>query len=162
MRIAAMSLGALGFALAAQLTLAQTTPPGGDADIRPGHVPGVGPSYPLSPKASNITAADSRTPIAPTPPAPDLPPDASVGQMLRAASQDIAAGQTGTGDEALEEAETALLQRSVPQTQTNYLSNDPVVAQIGQARDALGAHDKTGAVRIINQILASNAAELNG
>jgi hypothetical protein len=48
----------------------------------------------------------------------------------------------------------------VPQTQTDYTSNDPVVSQIEQARQALGNNDRSGATQQINQILASGAPEL--
>jgi hypothetical protein len=150
--------------LAAPLAMAQTTPttpdvaPGG---ARPGNEIGTRSSLPLSPNASNITPSDTTSTIAPTPPEPAVGPDAGVSALLASANQSIASGQTGTADEALEQAETQILQRSVPQIQTDYTNNDPVVVQIGQARQALGNRDNAGATQIINQILASNAPELN-
>jgi hypothetical protein len=111
--------------------------------------------------ASNITPADTASTIAPTPPEPAVGPDAGVSALLAAANQSIANGQTGTGEEALEQAETQILQRSVPQIQANYTSTDPVVVQIDQARQALGNNDTAGATQIVNQILASGAPELN-
>ena len=128
---------------------------------RPGNDIGTRSSLPLSPVASNINAADTRSTIAPTPPEPTVGADAQVSALLTSANQSIAAGQTGTANEALEQAETQLLQRSVPQTQTDFTSVDPVVAQIGQARQALGNHDNAGATQIINQILSSNSPELS-
>jgi hypothetical protein len=127
---------------------------------RPGNDIGTRSSLPLSPNASNITPADTSSTIAPTPPEPAVGPDAGVSALLAAANQSIASGQTGTADEALEQAETQILQRSVPQTQTDYTSADPVVAQIEQARQALGNHDNAAATQLINQILAGGAPEL--
>jgi len=154
--LALSSLLTLGLS---SLALAQMASSGDDS-IRPGHTPGVGPSYPLSPNASNITPGDTTSTIASTPPAPNVPLDASVQQLLMSASSAISAGQTGTGDEALEDAETKILTRSVVRTQADMPSADPVVAQIEQARTELGSHDKTGATQVINQILSSNAPEL--
>jgi hypothetical protein len=144
--------------LAAPLAMAQTQTTDG---ARPGNDIGTRSSMPLSPYASNITSADTRSTIAPTPPEPSVGPDAQVSALLTSANQAIASGQTGTADEALEQAETQILQRSVPQTQTDYASNDPVVNEIEQARQALGNNDTTGASQQISQILASSAPELS-
>lgn len=153
--------------LAAPLAMAQTAPYSSTQSAsqpndgaRPGNDIGTRSSLPLSPYASNITSADTRSTIAPTPPEPSVGPDASVTALLNSANQSIASGQTGTANEALEQAETQILQRSVPQTQTDYASNDSVVNQIEQARQALGNGDKTGASQQISQILASGAPEL--
>ena len=127
----------------------------------PGNDIGTGASLPVSAKASNITPSDTSSPIAPRAPAPVTGADASVSALLGAANQAISSGQTNTANEALEEAETQLLQASVPATQTDYTSHDPVVTQIGQARQALGNNNPSGATQIINQILASGAPELS-
>ena len=133
----------------------------GPDGARPGNEIGTRSSLPLSPRASNITPADTASTIAPTPPEPAVGPDATVSTLLAAASQSIASGQTGTGEEALEQAETQILQRAVPQIPADYTSTDPVVLQIDQARQALGNNDTAGATQRINQILASGAPELN-
>jgi hypothetical protein len=148
--------------IGAQITFAhaQSATGSGSSDIRPGHIPGEGTSYPLSPNASNITSSDTASPIAPTAPQPAVGPDASVTQLLRAASQSIASGQTGTADNALEDAETNILTRSVVQGTQGTPSSDPVVSQIEQARQALGSNDRGGATLQINQILSSHAPEL--
>jgi len=143
--------------LAAPLAVAQTQTDG----ARPGNDIGTRSSLPLSSAASNITSADTRSTIAPTSPEPSVGADAQVSALLISARQSIASGQTGTADEALEQAETQILQRSVPQTQVDYTSANPVVAQIEQARQALGNHDRTSASQLISQILASGAPELN-
>jgi hypothetical protein len=126
----------------------------------PGNDIGTRSSLPRSPYVSNITSGDTKSTIAPTPPEPSVGPDASVQQLLMASNQAIGAGQTGTADEALEQAETQILTRTVPQTQTDYASADPVVAQIEQARAALGSNDNAQASQVITQVLASNAPEL--
>ncbi len=139
---------------------AQTTPATTSTGARPGNDIGTRNSLPLSPYASNITAGDTHSTIAPTPPEPNVGPDATVAQLLMAAKQSLAAGQTGTTDEALEQAETHLLTRSVLATEADSTSQDPVVAEITQARQALGSGNKSGTLQIINQILASNSPEL--
>ncbi len=144
--------------LAAPLACAQTMSADG---ARPGNDIGTRSSLPLSPVASNITSADTRSPIAPTPPEPSVGPDAGVSALLNAAKDSITSGRTGTADEALEQAETQILQRSVPQTQVDYTSSDPIVTQIEQARMALGNRDNHGAIQSIDQMLASGAPELN-
>lgn len=166
MRIPIFTLAALLFA--APAALAQNAPqtgmqnaPDNGTGARPGNDIGTRSSLPLSSAASNITPADTSSPIAPTPPEPSVGPDAGVSALLSNASQALASHQTGMAEEALEQAETQILQRAVPQTQTDYASQDPVVAQISQARLALGSHDTAGATQIINQILASGAPELS-
>jgi len=126
----------------------------------PGNDIGTRSSLPRSPYASNITPNDTTSTIAPTAPEPAVGPGADVQALLTAAGQSLSVGQTGTADEALEQAETQILTRSVPQTQASYASQDPVVNQIEQARTALGSNDRAGALQIINEILASNVPEL--
>ncbi len=128
---------------------------------RPGNDIGTRESLPLSPYASNITAVDTRSTIAPTPPLPAVGPGATAGELLLASRQALAAGQTGTAQEALERAETRLLDRTVPQTQTNYTSEDPTVTAIDQALAALGNGNRSGAMQMIDQLLASNNPELS-
>lgn len=148
--------------LAAQLAVAQAqmAPQTTATGALPGNDIGTRSSLPRSPYASNITPGDTKSTIAPTPPEPDVGPDADVRQLLMAGNQAISAGQTGTADEALEQAETQLLIRSVPQTQTDYVSQDPLVEQIDQVRTTLGRNDNALASQLINQILMSDTPEL--
>ncbi|MDE1895446.1 MAG: hypothetical protein KGH91_00050 [Rhodospirillales bacterium] len=146
--------------LAAPLAMAQMAPQTSDGAL-PGNDIGTRSSLPRSPNASNINSGDMTSTIAPTPPAPDVPPGSTVSAYLTSASQSLSARQTGTADEALEEAETAILQRSVPASMGNMPSSDPVVAQIEQARQDIGDNNDQGALATIQQILASNAPELN-
>lgn len=134
----------LGFAVTP--AFAQLDPQTG---ARPGREPGVGQSYPLSPHASNIGTAGSGSTIAPTLPAPSVDADATPQQFLLYARQALAAGQTGRAQEAMERAQTRLLDRATPLFQTDRPSADPAVAQISTALRTLGAGDKAGAMREI-------------
>jgi hypothetical protein len=88
-------------------------------------------------------------------PAPALSEDASASDFLRAARSALLTGKNGEAAEALEMAQTRLLHRSVPLGQTGVPSDNPAVAQIGQAREALGAHDRETALRAIGAALQS-------
>lgn len=158
-----LKAGALIFGsalLAAPLALAQTAPPTPTGAL-PGNDIGTRSSLPRSPAASNINSGDMTSTIAPTPPAPDVPSGSPASAYLMSASQSLAANQTGTADEALEDAETTILQRAVPAGTGNMPSTDPVVEQIEQARQQIGDNDSQGANATIQQILASNSPELS-
>ena len=116
---------------------------------RPGHEPGVGESQPFSNRASNITPSDTRSTIAPTLPSPPVPPDSGPREYLQAARGALARGQTGETQQALEMAETRALDRSVPYLQTNSVDRSPLVTQINQALQQLGAGDRAGAMQAI-------------
>jgi hypothetical protein len=132
---------------------AQTTGSGNIPGVRPGHEPGVGQSFPLSPDASNIGPSDTRSNIAPTLPDPDVGEGASPRQLLMAARNALAAGRTGQAQEAMERAQTRLLDRSTPLFQTDRPSVDPAVARISEALRALGAGDRAGALRVLDAIV---------
>ena len=68
---------------------------------------------------------------------------------LRAAEGALAAGRTGEAQKSLEEAQTRLLDRSVPYGQVNAPSNNPAVGYISQALHALAAGDRDGCMRYI-------------
>ena len=138
----AMVLGLAGIAHA-QTTMAP------NPDIRPGHEPGVGDSFPASNNASNITAGDTHSTIAPRLPAPAAGENAAAGTYLADAQRALSVGQTGRAQEALERAETAMLQRSVPATQADTPDQAPDVVQVKMARDALANRDVPGAQRAI-------------
>lgn len=149
-----MALRVLSLALVAvvavQPAMAQMDPRTG---ARMGREPGVGQSFPLSPNASNTGAGDVRSAIAPTLPAPDVGEDATPQQLLAAARQALLAGRTGQAQEALERAQTRLLDRDTPLFQTNRPSDHPAVARISAALRAVGAGDRAGAMRAIDEAL---------
>ena len=94
-----------------------------------------------------------QTPPAPPPLAPlptpaldeNAPPKAFIDAALRA----IAAGRTGEAQEAIERAESRALIRSVKPSQAGNPSQQPLVQQLIQARQALGARDRMRAVTLL-------------
>ena len=125
------------------------------ADIRPGHEPGVGDSLPLSGNASNMAPGDTRSVIAPTLPRPAGGPNQSIASLLAEAQKALAARKTGLAEESLERAETAMLQRSVPQEQAATPDAAPDVLKVQAARAALGRHDMAAAKQAVAEAMAA-------
>ena len=119
------------------------------------HEPGTGQSGPASTKASNISGSDSSSEIAPHFPQPGGGMNAGPWNYLRAADRALAAHRTGEAQQALEMAETRLLDRSTPVGQAGQPSQSPEIMQVNQARQALGAGDIAGARSAIRTALAS-------
>jgi hypothetical protein len=109
---------------------------------------------PTSDHASNIGASDTASPIAPALPSPDLGPGSSPEAVLHAARAALATGRTGEAQQALEMAETRLLDRSTPLFQTNDPSNNPLIHQIGDARRALGSGDRAQSMQLLDKAIA--------
>jgi len=122
---------------------------------RPGHQIGVGESLPLSNNASNISAADTRSTIAPTLPAPTIGGDGAAHDYLQAARASLVHGHTGQAQQSLEMAETRVLDRSVAAGQTAAPSDSPLIARIRDARHALGGGDRARAIQLIDLALSS-------
>ena len=118
-------LAAAGLALGAAPALAASSV------AFPGHEP-------LSRVASNIVPADTHSVIAPRLPAPPLSPNATAAQFLRVARTALHRHATGEAQEALERAETRLLDRSTAPTAADTPDSAPAIHLITQARDALG------------------------
>lgn len=150
MTVRFLTLAALLGIMAASSAFAQTDPRTG---ARPGREPGVGPSFPLSPNASNIPGSNPRSTIAPTLPNPSVGENATPQELLMAARAALSAGRTGEAQEAMERAQTRLLDRVTPEFQTDRPSTHPGVAQISVALRALGAGDRAGALRGIDAAL---------
>jgi hypothetical protein len=129
---------------------AQTDPATG---ARPGNVIGTGQSLPLSDKASNVTAADTNAVIAPRLPTPSAGDDASPRAFLQAAERALTLGRTGEAQEAIERAESRLLDRDVAPSAAGRPSSQKLVAVVGDARRALAAGDRPGAMRLIMEAL---------
>ena len=112
--------------------------------------PITGQPEPFSLSASNITPSDTRSDIAPALPKPqaDGPRD-----LLMVASQDLSSNRTGAAQEALERAETRILDRSVPATMASQPDNGQAVNLLHQARMALSQHDLQGANSYVQQAL---------
>ena len=122
---------------------------------RPGKVIGTGMSEPTSTRASNIEGADTRSTIAPRLPMPSVAADASPQQLLVAAQQALRQHRTGAALEALERAETRLLDSSSTASGAVMPSDNPMVKQVSGARMALGRRDMAGANQMIAEALAT-------
>ena len=146
-------LGVAATATAQTTAPVQTTAPSND--IRPGHVPGVGDSYPASNRASNIVPGDTHSVIAPRLPAPSGGANASISQFLTDAQNSLTHGKTGQAQEALERAETAMLQRSVPADQAETPDQAPDVKLVAQARDDLARRDVNSAKQAISAAMTA-------
>ncbi len=141
-------------ALAVALPVAAQTVADPVTGARPGNVIGTGQSLPLSDKASNATSGDTRSVIAPRLPTPSAGDDSSPRAFLEAAQRALTLGRTGEAQEALERAESRLLDRSVPPSHADAPSAQPVVAEVGEARRALAAGDRARSQQIIGEVLA--------
>ena len=112
----------------------------GPALAQTGFVTGT---QPMSNSASNLPGQEVRPEVAPSLPSPtvtgNLPSD-----FLRAAQGALAAGRTGEAQQAMEMAQTRLLDRSVPLGQTNVPASNPIVTQISQALRELGSRRSRG------------------
>lgn len=126
-----------------------------DTGARPGNPIGAGVSMPMGSRASNIDQQDTRSTVAPNLPGPELGSGATPQDYLRSAQGALAAGRTGEAQQALEMAQTRMLDRSVPYGQTDTPSASPAVAQISQALRALAAHDRAGCMAAIQAALSA-------
>lgn len=133
-------------------------PPSGGTGVGSGRgMDGSGGAVPLSNQASNTSAANTRSEIAPRLPSPDAASNTPEA-FLMAAQRALAAGRTGQAQEALERAETRLLTRATDPAMANTPDSAPMVMQISQARQALSRRDTAGARRAIDMAMASNAS----
>jgi hypothetical protein len=120
------------------------------------HQPGAGQSGPASNRASNINAADTRSVISPHLPQPTVGSSASADSYLRAARDALQSHRTGAAQQALEMAETRLLDRSTPLNTAGQPDQDAAVQQVANARAALGKGDTRGARSAIQLALAGD------
>lgn len=122
------------------------------------HQPGTGESGPASTKASNIDSADTRSNIAPHLPSPKVGEGASADTLLRAAQSALAAHRTGAAQQALEMAETRLLDRSTAVDEAHQPDQNTQVQQITDARKALASGNTKQARSSIQMALNDQAA----
>lgn len=121
------------------------------------HQPGTGESGPASTQASNIDRADSHSDIAPHFPEPSQGQSASPDTYLRDAQTALAHHRTGLAQQALEMAETRLLDRSTTPDAAGTPDQSPAIREVSQAREALGHGDMKGASSAIQMAIASGA-----
>ncbi len=135
------SIALLIIAAAPCLAFAQPAPP-----------PEAGPPAPGTPILLDPKTGAPATPksaIVATLPTPDLPPDATAIDFLRAARGAMAAGRTGEARSALEMAQTRLLSRAVDAGQERTPDDNVAVKQIAEAIAALQANDRMASLRYI-------------
>jgi hypothetical protein len=113
------------------------------------HQPGTGESGPASSTASNIDSADTHSTIAPHLPSPRLGENAGPERYLEVAEKALKAHKTGEAQQALEMAETRLLDRSTEAGGASQPDNNPRIAAVTAARKSLADKDWAGARRNI-------------
>jgi hypothetical protein len=86
---------------------------------------------------------------APALPAPPVDDNAPAGAFLRAAQSALIGNRLGEAQQALEMAQTRVLDRSVPLFQTNTPSSHPALAPLSAAVQAVIAGDREAAIRHI-------------
>jgi hypothetical protein len=96
--------------------------------------------------------------IVPALPAPAVDDNAAAVDFLNAAEHALSAGRTGETREAMERAQTRLLDRSVPLGQTDRPSDNPAVGLISQGLRALEAGDRATCLRMIQAAVAAIGA----
>ncbi len=122
------------------------------------HEPGTGQSGPASANASNIDGRDTRSDIAPHLPEPAGGSNAGPRNYLREAERAIDMHKTGLAQQALEMAETRLLDRSTPADAAGEPNHTPMIQRVGEARRALAAGNLAAARGAINMALSAAPA----
>jgi len=113
---------------------------------------------PTSTVPTNVGPADTHTLWSPQLPTPFVDPNASPATFMKAALAAIAAGHLGEAQEAIERAESRALDRSVRPSKAGQPSQQTLVHLLADARHALSAGDKGGALRILQAALANPEA----
>jgi hypothetical protein len=121
------------------------------------HQPGTGESGPASSQASNINGADTHSVIAPHLPSPDVGENASPDRYLKVAERALRMHKTGEAQQAMEMAETRLLDRSTAPSAANTPDDAPRVQAVSTALRDLAAKDWAGAHKAILE--AMNAGD---
>jgi hypothetical protein len=160
------SMGAPAAGSAPSSASGDQTPPASDTPAKPrhhsmrsssstgesghwAHQPGTGESGPASSQASNIDGADTHATIAPHLPSPGLGENASPDKYLMVAERALRAHKSGEAQQALEMAETRLLDRSTSPSAASSPDQGPRVQAVSAALRDLAAKDWKGAHRSI-------------
>ena len=104
---------------------------------------------------NNTALSDIRPATALPLPGPPVPSSDSPRAFLEAARRVLEAGRVGEAREALERAETRLLNAPAAPVQASSPERQDAVLAIGEARRALAAHDRQGAIQAIDDALAA-------
>lgn len=105
--------------------------------------------------AGRLAPGGPRSTIAPRLPEPPVPRNDPPQAFLGAARSAVDRGQAGEAQEALERAETRLLDRAVGMNSAQEPDDRRAVLDIGVARQALAAGDRAGTLRAIDDALAA-------
>ena len=123
---------------------------------------GIALAQPIDLQAPPQTAGDGslapggpRSTIAPRLPEPPVPRNDPPQTFLEAARSAVDRGQMGEAQEALERAETRLLDRAVGMNSAHEPDDRRAMLDIGVARQALAAGDRAGTLRAIDDALAA-------
>ncbi len=108
-------------------------------------------AVPMRRRSSNIDRSDTRSVSAPRLPMPNVGPNADAATYVAAARASLQRGQTGAAQEALERAETRMLDRSTAPGAAGTPDASPMVKQISDARMALARGDRAAASQILSQ-----------
>lgn len=143
------------------------TPPGPGAapaeqpTARTGEATQAPPAAPAEsvphPRAASRSGAGQSDVLAPLPSA-DLRPDGTAMQYLHSARDALDRHQRGEAEEALERAETRMLDRSTTPTSADHPDAAPPIQQIGDARRALSRGDTARAEQLISQVISAGPA----
>lgn len=145
-------LSACALALLASPSFGQTVTAGpGKVVTGPQSLPSV---EPLVNRPTNLNAATTHNVISPALPTPDLGPNATAADYLRAAQRALSRNQLGLAQSCIENAQTLLLTRSVPQGAVNTPDSSPGVNNLTQALQALANHDTATAMNLVQQTLS--------
>jgi hypothetical protein len=150
MRYAVLTAAVVALALPA----AAQTPENPVDGARPGNVIGTGSSLPAGNTTSNVTPGDTKSLIAPNLPSPSVPAGSPPRAYLEAAQRALTLGRTGEAQQALEEAETRMLDRSVVPSRADVPDEQPGVRDVTDALHALAAGDRARTQQIIAGMLA--------
>ncbi len=97
--------------------------------------------------------------VVPALPAPPGGDEQRASDYLKAAQGALAAGRNAEARQALEMAQTRMLDRSVPLGQTNNPSDNPTVLEISRALQALAARDRATSMQLIQAAIGSASAQ---
>ena len=133
--------------------LAQT-PTSPVSGARPGNDIGTGQSLPLGNAASNVGPGDTRSLIAPNLPSPAVPAGSPPRAFVEAAQRALVLGRTGEAQQALEQAETRMLDRSVAPSRADQPDQQAGIQAVTAALQSLAAGDRARTQQIIADMLA--------
>ena len=153
-----MSSAALAVAIAAAPAIAASPTPAAQAPMAPAATaqPPMNEPHTAAPvvtHASNIDTANTKSDVAPALPNPPVGPDAEPQIYLHTAARDLSARRTGAAQQALEMAETRLLDRGVPADSVGTPDRDPAVAHVSTALHELANNNIIAAQQEIDAAL---------